>query len=109
MYEPGEIAKSIFEIGKTLGQGSEKLFPMVRKKAETERDYRKALAIEILRLKSDGMPATLILDVARGNLADLKFERDMAEEMYKSARDRLDALEAEMNGLQSIFKRFEEV
>lgn len=109
MYEPGEIAKSIFDIGKRLEDGSEKLFRLNLKMAETERDYRKALATEIIKLKTEGMQATLIPDVARGITADLKFDRDLAEGKYKSARDSLNALQAEMNGLQSIFKRFEEI
>lgn len=109
MYEPGEIAKTIYEIGKRLEKGSKETFSLAKKMAETERDYRKALAIEMVKLKTEGNSITLIPDLARGNTSELKFERDLAEARYKSARDMLSSLQAEMNGLQSIFKRFEEI
>jgi len=36
--------------------------------------------------------------------SDLKFERDLAEARYKSGRDNLQAIQSQMNGLQSILR-----
>lgn len=57
--------------------------------AQNERDYRVALAGEQLRLRSQGLPATLIGDVARGDprIADLKCARDCSEAVYDAARE----------------------
>jgi hypothetical protein len=48
--------------------------------AEAEAAYRVALAKEEARLRADGMPVTLIPDLARGcePVAQLKLERDVA-------------------------------
>lgn len=55
-------------------------------KAKAERDYRVELSKEILRLRAEGMPVTIISDVCRGNgkIANLKMERDIAESLYES-------------------------
>jgi len=50
------------------------------------------------------MSVTLIGDVARGNVADLKFNRDLAEQTYKASRDMLQALSNELSAMQSILK-----
>ena len=45
-------------------------------KAETERNYRKALAIEEEKLRSgEKMPVTLIHDISRGRLSELRYQR----------------------------------
>lgn len=98
------ITREIYESGKRLEKGSKELFSLAKRMAETEKDYRKALEIEILKLKTEGMSVTLIGDIARGKTADLKYERDLAEARYKSARDSLEAIKAQANGLQSILK-----
>lgn len=56
-------------------------------KAEAERDYRVALAKEILELRTEGTPVTIINDLCRGNekIATLKMKRDIAETLYDSA------------------------
>lgn len=107
--ELSDIAKEIYESGNRLKEGSNKLFTLAKIMAETERDYRKALQVKIVQLRSDKVQATLIPDIARGETADLKFERDLAEARYKSARDSLDAIQAQMNGLQTLLHFQKEV
>ena len=55
------------------------------KATEKEAEYRKELAKEMYRLKELKMPATLIGDIARGNLSELRKERDLAEIELKAA------------------------
>lgn len=98
------IAKEIYESGKRLEKGSRELFTLAKEMAESEREYRKALQIEILKLRDQKVQATLIPDIARGITADLKFKRDLGEARYKSARDSLEAIQSQMNGLQSILR-----
>lgn len=56
-------------------------------KAIAERDYRVAVAKEILKLRDDKIPVTIINDLVRGNedIANLKLNRDIAETLYESA------------------------
>jgi MarR-like DNA-binding transcriptional regulator SgrR of sgrS sRNA len=104
-----DISKEIYDSGKRLENGSKELFKLAKEMAETERDYRRALQIEIVKLKAEGMQATLIPDVARGKTSELKFKRDLAEARYKSARDSIEAIMSQMNGLQSILKIQKEI
>ena len=55
--------------------------------AQTEHDYRIALAQQELIERDKGMPATLVSDLARGTqkIARLKMQRDIAESMYRAA------------------------
>ena len=56
-------------------------------KAIAERDYRVAVAKEILKLRNEGIAVTIINDLVRGNedIAELKLNRDIAETLYESA------------------------
>lgn len=104
-----DISKEIYESGKRLEEGSRKLFTLAKEMAETEREYRKALQFEIIRLRDEKVQATLIPDLARGATADLKFQRDLAEAKYKSARDALEAIQSQMSGLQTILNIQKEI
>src|SRR5690625_7397013 len=75
-----------------------------RKKADTERDYREALSKEIARLRVDGVPTTIVKDLAKGNVLDLMHERDLADVLYKSANESMKALRSQLNGLQTVSK-----
>ena len=57
--------------------------------AGAERDYRLALAKKILAARQDGIPVTIISDVCRGDgeIAMLRFQRDVAEVAYKAAQE----------------------
>lgn len=57
-----------------------------KNRAIAERDYRVELAKEMLRLRAEGVPVTIISDLCRGNqkIADLKLDRDIAETLYES-------------------------
>lgn len=98
------LAKEIYESVTRLEEGSKSIFTLARELAEKERDYRKALAHEIIRLKEEKTQTTLIPDIARGNLADAKFERDLAEERLKAGKASLEAIQVRINGLQSILR-----
>ena len=103
------IAKEIHEASKRLSKGSDALFLLAKASAETEQAYRRELGREIVKLKLEGNSVTLIQDIARGTLADLKFNRDLAEARYVSGRDSLKAIATQINALQTIVKYQSEV
>jgi hypothetical protein len=104
VIEVSTIAKEIYESGKRLENGTNKLFTLAREMAETERDYRRALQTEIVKLRTEGVQVTLIPDMARGATSELKFKRDLAEARYKSGRDSIEAIKSLMSGLQTVLK-----
>lgn len=109
MIDTVNITKELYEGSKRLAEGSQEIFKLAKIAAETERDYRIALAKEKVRLRDEKMPVGLIEDVARGNLADLRFERDLAREKYIAGRDSMKAIAVQINALQSILRLQSEV
>lgn len=103
------ITQELYNGSKRLNEGSEYLFTLARKMAETEMEYTKALATEKFRLRTEGMSVGLIDDIAKGNIAEIKFERELAEARYTAGRDRLKAIAAELNALQSILRIQKEI
>ncbi len=56
--------------------------------AVAEEEYRVALAKEILRLRAEGVAATVCADLARGepHVAKLRYHRDVAEGIYEAVK-----------------------
>lgn len=104
-----KIPEEIHKASQRLSKGPVELFTLARKSAEAEKVYRKALAMEIMKLRLEGLPATLIGDVARGNCSELKWSRDLAEAELTAGRDGLKAIITEVTALQSILKHQSEV
>lgn len=92
-----------------LSEASKQVFRLAQKKAETERAYRSALAQVIFRMRDEKIPVGIISDLSRGEVADLKFERDLAADMYRASLSAIEALKTEINALQSILKYVTEV
>ena len=103
------ITKEIHDAAQRLGKGVDTLFMLAKASAETEQAYRNALAKEIVLLKSQGMSVTLIPDIARGNQANLKFLRDVAELKYQSGKESLRAIQCQISALQTVIKYTPEI
>jgi hypothetical protein len=86
-----------------LSKGNTELKTLGLNKAQTERDYRVALAQEMLKLKTEKYPATLIIYMAKGNemVADLRLQRDIAESAYFVALDAVNNLRSEIEIIRS--------
>lgn|SRR5699024_6090597 len=107
-----ELIKTVQELQKTtmvLRESNKKIKNLAIKKAETERVYRMELSKEKYRLRESGMPITLIEDIAKGNVADIKYERDLAAELHRSALQSLESLKVEVQAWQSILRNLDEV
>ena len=77
-----------------------------RRQAEAEREYRMAKAEKMLALRSEGYPATLIPDLAKGDerISLLAFQRDCAEGLVDANREaellckkRIDAMREQLS------------
>src|SRR5690625_6167477 len=92
-----QVAQQLNQTTKRLSNSTKEVFKMAKQRAETEREYRQALMQEIVRLRNESYPATLIADVARGRTADLKFKRDLSMEMHRSALASIDRKSTRLN------------
>ncbi|WP_272032937.1 hypothetical protein [Oceanobacillus kimchii] len=104
-----QIVEMMIQTNKKINYLVNQLFDQGKEMANTEFKYRQALSVEIAKLESQGMKVTLIPDVAKGRIAELKLERDSAKWQYKSSVEALKALQAELNGLQTISRYQSEV
>jgi hypothetical protein len=103
-----EIAQEMRRICQSLEDASKVMYKDAEEKANNEMVYRKALSQEIMRLRAEEkMPANLAGDVARGNVAELKFLRDLSTDKFKADIQLLEARKVQASVLQSIFKRYE--
>lgn len=75
--------------------------------AQAERDYRVGLAQKILTERDKGTPVTIISDICKGDahIAKLRFERDVAEVVYKSAMEAINGYKLQIRILDSQVER----
>lgn len=104
-----DITKEIHAASQRLSKSADALFELGRAKAETEREYRSMLAQEMLKLKAEGMQTTLIPDIAKGNVSEYLFQRDLAEARFKAGIEAADAIKVQVSALQTIMKYQTEV
>ncbi|WP_132995804.1 hypothetical protein [Sporanaerobacter acetigenes] len=86
------------ELRKQLNNNIDELKIVGYKKAKAEYDYRVALSKEIMIQRNQGVPVTIINDVVRGNenIAKLKFQRDYAETLYDTTKQKIYATKIEL-------------
>ena len=109
-YQPPEhieIAKEIIRLSGRLEKSGDSLFKFADEKALKEREYRQALAERILIRKAEGFPATLVGDLARGDVAQLKYERDLSSDMLKVSIEAVGALKTVASMLQTVHKKYD--
>lgn len=75
--------------------------------ANAEKYYRIALAEKMLELRSQGQPATLVPDLARGDrkIAHLKFDRDAKESVYKAAQEAIQSYKLQIRITEAQIER----
>ena len=86
-----------------LNKGNMELKKLALKKAQTEKSYRIKRAQEILKLKEEKYPATLIIEIVKGNeeVAELRLQRDVAESAYYNCISSIENLRLEIESMKS--------
>lgn len=108
-----EISQRITEKIELLEKGRSLILERAQRKAKAVANYEKVLAITIAKLKFgsindiagvpiENLPVTLIEKTARGLVYSEKLEMEIAESEYKAAIVGMSAIQAELNGYQSI-------
>lgn len=103
MNNPQQLMERLDQCVAALGRGNTQLKTLGLDKAQTERNYKVKQAQEILKLRADKFPATLIQDLVKGNeeVADLRLKRDVAESAYFTALEAMNNLRLEIEILRS--------
>ena len=66
--------------------------------------YAVDLRVAIIKLRSEGQPVSIVVKLAEGLCKDSLVAKELAEGCYQVARQKQRAIEAELNGCQSIFR-----
>lgn len=78
-----------------------------KKYAEAERDYKIMLRQECLKLKHEGMAIGMIDKTCYGipEVAEKRFQRDVAEVMYKANQENINSIKLQMRLLENQIQR----
>lgn len=104
-----EINHGIMADRKRIEDNMAVLWKLAERKANTELEYRKALAMKVEELRIEKVPATLIKDLAEGEIAEKRRDWELACGQYQACRASLEALQTSINALMSILKHFEKI
>ena len=107
MAEINDLVNAIGEKISLLDSAITQLGKRGKTYAQSEMDYKIALAKKILEERGKGTPVTIISDVCRGNpeIARLRFERDCAEVVYKSAMEAINSYKLQIRMMDSQLSR----
>lgn len=102
-----EVWNELSDCIKQLKEALEDMPKKIVEYALTEKDYRIAKAKKILELKQEGYPATLIIDLAKGDelIAELCCKRDIAKEMLKTGYEFIEVKRSEQSSLKTMFDK----
>ena len=75
--------------------------------AEAERNYRVAMRKKVMEERANGTPVTIMSDLCRGDpeIANLRLERDIAQTVYESAKEAINAYKLQIRLLDNQLER----
>lgn len=102
-----ELLNQLNTMNKELNRSLNSLAKLGKEYAGTERDYRKALRKSYLIERNKGTPVTIISDLCRGEdeIADLKYDRDCADTMYKACLEGIQILKLQLRLVETQIDR----
>ncbi|MBR6688768.1 MAG: hypothetical protein IKL68_01990 [Clostridia bacterium] len=98
-----DIEEAINELNKTLSE-----YKKIQKDyALKEYKYRTALSKKLVQLRAEGQAVTHLADIARGmeEIAQLRFDRDIAEGLVKSAEEGINFYKLKIRELEAQHSR----
>lgn len=104
-----KVADAIHEIIIEIGKFRREIETRGTARAKAISNYDMRLGIAIVTLKEEGkFPATLIEKIAKKLCAKDREDLELAETGYKACISNLEALKAQLNGYQSIYRHLDE-
>lgn len=101
------VAKSIEHRIRTLAEMRDRLEELAVTRAKAIANYDLSLMRAIDRRLADGAKVTIVKDYAKGDCRDQKEEMELADALYRIHLTKMDAVKAELNGCQSIYKHMD--
>lgn len=109
--ETVHIIEELNNLNKRLSNAYKEMYQQAKLYSEAERDYKITQQRKILELKAEGHPVTLILELAKGDtqVANMRFNRDLAQGRYETAKESIRSMRTSLTVYQSILKLQDEV
>lgn len=103
-YDFGEARDAIRLASSSQKSAEQAIRDSYREHGEAERVYRKALARQITLLRSEGIPVTIVSDLARGDkhVADLRYMRDVKDGVREAALSAMWRHSADRRALEQL-------
>lgn len=97
-----DLLQELWRINDLLSKALEQFKQRAKDYAKAQRDYRVLLRQEILRLRAEGLPVTIIGDLARGQeeVAKAKEQEIINEGLYKSCQEAINAYKLQIRLIQ---------
>ena len=113
-----QVSKTIENLIKEIGKCRREIETKGKARAKAIMEYDKAMAICTATLRNDKIymlagkeypqpPTTLVEKLAKGICAQQRYDCEIAESAYKACISNLEALKAQLNGYQSIFRHLD--
>lgn len=98
-----EIEKAIDDLKTTLSEYKK----YQKDYAIKEKKYRIALSQRLIKLRAQGQAVTHLADIARGmeDIAQLRFERDIAEGLVRSAEEGINFYKLKIREMESQYNK----
>lgn len=98
-----DIEKAINDLKTTLSEYKK----LQKDYAMKEKKYRVALSKRLLELRAQGQAVTHLADIAKGmeDIAQLRFERDIAEGLVRSAEEGINFYKLKIREMESQYNK----
>lgn len=102
-----DLMESLQRLSAELDESIRRLRKNGNVAAEAEMQYQVAKNQTILRLKNEGMPATLISKMVKGDVevAEKMFQRDIAKVMYDTNKEHINIKKLQLRTIEEQIER----
>ncbi len=101
---PHDMMRGMQQKNQQLTSKNTEYIELTEKYAAAKRDYNISLARKTLDLKFEKQPATLILQLAKGDpvVADLRYKRDVAKGVMDACRESIKDIRSAIDSYRSL-------
>lgn len=100
-----ELITTLFDLQRQLPEAVKKLRTYGLEMAKADSAYRAAKAEKIRELKLQGLPATLIGDLAKGDCSELQHEKELTEVIYETQKEFINSLKIQIRVVEGQIDR----
>lgn len=103
-YSYEQAKRAVARASRDQAEAAKERGDLAERYARAEQTYRVALAKRMVELRAEGYPVTISQDLAKGdpNVAQLRYERDVADGMREAAEQRAWQASANRRSLEQL-------